>query len=128
VGLITASALAATVQDAGAFASGRATAAWLGLTPRQSSSGNKSRLGRITKAGNAYLRTLLVIGATAVIRSAKTKGPGPLCEWTRRLLEKKPARLVSIVLANKIARIAWAILARRAAYRSNDLIGATAGA
>lgn len=128
VGLITASALAATVQDAAAFASGRAMAAWLGLTPRQNSSGNKSRLGRITKAGNGYLRTLLVVGATAVIRSAKTKGPGPLCEWARRLLEKKPARLVSIALANKIARIAWAILARKAAYRSNALIGVVQGA
>ena len=56
-------------------------AAWLGLTPRQSSSGNKEKLGRITKAGNRYLRTLLVVGATAVIRSAKTKAPGPLFDW-----------------------------------------------
>lgn len=81
VGLITASALAATIQDAAEFASGRAMAAWLGLTPRQSSSGNKEKLGRITKAGNRYLRTLLVVGATAVIRSAKTKAPGPLFDW-----------------------------------------------
>lgn len=122
VGLITASALAASIQDAAEFASGRAMAAWLGLAPRQNSSGNKTRLGRITKAGNSYLRTLLVVGATSVIRSARRNSPGRLFEWVRELLEKKPARLVSVALANKIARIAWALLAHKSTYQSTALI------
>lgn len=122
VGMITATALAATIQNAAEFSSGRAMAAWLGLTPRQSSSGNKERLGRITKAGNGYLRTLLVLGATAILRSAKMNCPGSLFEWVRKLLTKKPARLVSVALANKLARVAWAVLMKKSAYRSDALI------
>jgi transposase len=124
VGMITATALAATIQNAAEFSSGRAMAAWLGLTPRQSSSGNKERLGRITKAGNSYLRSLLVLGATAILRSAKMNCPGPLFEWVRKLLTKKPARLVSVALANKLARVAWAVLMKKSAYRSGALVSA----
>lgn len=121
IGLVTATALAATIDDAAQFDSGRAMAAWLGLTPRQNSSGNKERLGRITKAGNKYLRTLLVVGSTAIIRSARINSPGRLLDWVRGLLEKKPARLVTVALANKLARIAWAVLMRKRAF-SNTIV------
>lgn len=117
VGLITASAFAATVPDVSQFESGRAFAAWLGLTPRSNSSGGKERLGRITKMGDRYLRTLLVVGATSVIRSVRLKAEGSLTAWVRQLLAKKPARLVTVALANKMARIVWALLTRGGAYR-----------
>ncbi len=117
VGVITATALAATVPDPAYFGSGRAFAAWLGLTPRANSSGGKERLGRITKMGSRYIRTLLVVGATAVIRSARMKDASWLTKWTRELLEKKPARVVSVALANKMARVAWAVLARGEAFK-----------
>ncbi len=117
VGLITATALAASVSNPEAFRSGRHFAAFLGLVPRQNSSGGKERLGHITKMGNGYLRRLLVIGATSVVRRAGacTTGTG---EWLRGLLERKPARLVTVALANKTARIAWAVMAHGEAYRA----------
>ncbi|WP_060978650.1 MULTISPECIES: IS110 family transposase [Pseudomonadota] len=105
IGFITATALAATVGDARVFRSGRQFAAWLGLVPKQNSSGGKERLGGISKMGDRYLRHLLVVGATAVIRFARRK-PTALTGWVNRLLDKKPARLVSVALANKLARIA----------------------
>lgn len=117
VGVITASALAASVPDVSQFESGRAFAAWLGLTPRSNSSGGKERLGRITKMGDRYLRTLLVVGATSVLRSVRLKAEGPTMGWVRQLLARRPARLVTVALANKMARIVWALLARGGAYR-----------
>lgn len=116
IGVITATAVAATVTDPHQFRSARQFAAWLGLTPQQHSTGGKTRLGGISKQGDRYLRRLLVIGATAVIRHAKNK-PTPLADWIRKLLEKKPFRLVSVALANKLARIAWVILTRNENYR-----------
>ena len=116
-GAITASAVAATVSDPSVFESGREFAAWLGLTPRQNSSGGKQRLGGITKRGDGYIRTLLVIGATAVIRYAKEEGSAKTT-WIRKLLEKKPARVVAVALANKMARIAWALMTKRENYRA----------
>jgi transposase len=116
VGVITATALAATVPDASVFRSGREFAAWLGLTPRSNSSGGKERLGRITKAGNKYLRTLLIVGATAVLRHVSHKMHGPLIEWVRKLLLTKSARLTTVALANKMARIAWAVMRRQTVY------------
>lgn len=116
VGLITATALAATVTDPLHFRSGRQFAAWLGLTPRQNSSGGKDRLGSISKMGDRYLRTLLIVGATGIIRYARSDA-SPRAAWINGLLAKKPARLVSVALANKTARIAWAILARGQNYR-----------
>jgi transposase len=104
------------VPDARAFSSGRHFAAWLGLVPRQHSTGGKKRLGAITKAGDRYLRRLLVIGATGLIRYRRQTVPGGLA-WLRAMLARKPARLVSVALANKMARIAWAILARGGTYR-----------
>ena len=116
IGPITASAIVATVTDASLFKSGRQLAAWLGLVPRQNSSGGKERLGRISKMGDPYLRTLLVNGATSVVRRITT-AEGPTAIWIRRLLEKKPTRLVTVAIANKTARIAWAVMARGEDYR-----------
>lgn len=116
LGIITATAIAATVCDADQFTSGRQFAAWLGLTPQQHSTGGKTRLGGISKQGDRYLRRLLVIGATAVIRHTKDKTT-PMANWIRKLMEKKPFRVVSVALANKLARIAWVVLTRKEAYR-----------
>jgi transposase len=115
-GILTASALAATVTDPNQFRSGRQFAAWLGLTPQQHSTGGKTRLGGISKQGDRYLRRLLVVGATAVIRHIKTN-PTPLANWIRTLMVKKPFRLVSVALANKLARIAWVVLTRKETYQ-----------
>lgn len=92
--------------------------------PRQTSSGGKERLGRISKQGNRHMRTLLVLGATAVIRLGKMKGRTTL-PWVGEMLARKPARLVTVALADKTARIAWAVLARGEAYRK-PLPGAAA--
>lgn len=114
VGVISATALAASVADPGQFRSGREFSASLGLAPRQNSSGGKDKLGRISKMGDRYLRKLLVVGATSVVRRARSTKSNP---WVRRLLERKPARLVTVAMANKTARIVWAVLARGEAYR-----------
>jgi transposase len=116
IGVITATAIVATVSDSGQFRSGRQFAAWLGLVPKQNSSGDRQRLGGISKQGDRYLRRLLVVGATAVIRHNRSKET-PAAYWLKRLLEKKPVRLVSVALANKTARIAWALLARGQQFR-----------
>src|SRR3954467_5216375 len=110
IGPITASAIAAAVPDATLFKAGRQFAAWLGLTPRAHSSGGKERLRGISKQGDGYIRRLLVIGATAVIRMARQANLAKV--WAARLLERKPARLVSVALANKIARMGLAVLSR----------------
>jgi transposase len=120
VGLITATALAASVPDASVFRSGRQFAAYLGLVPRQNSSGGKERLGHISKMGNSYLRRLLVVGATSVIRRAGSNETRTGA-WVRSLLERKPARLTIVAVANKTARIAWAVLARGESYRAPAL-------
>ena len=113
IGPVTASAIAATVPDMSAFASGREFSAFLGLTPRQHSSGGKERLGRITKMGDRYLRKLLVVGATAVLHHARGRND-PLHRYARQLLERKGGqagfKLTAVALANKLARIVFAIL------------------
>jgi transposase len=125
VGFISATAITATVTDPSQFASGRQFAAWLGLVPRQNSSGGKDRLGRISKMGDRYLRGLLVVGATALIRFARNRTT-PLAEWADKLLSHRPARLVSVALANKIARVVWAVLVRGGYYRSQVPAGPAA--
>jgi len=115
VGVLTATAIAATVSDPAHFRSGREFAAWLGLVPRQNSSGGKERLGRVSKMGDGYIRSLLFVGATATIRSARTKISAQAA-WINSLLARKPAKLVAVALANKMARIAWAVLARQKSY------------
>lgn len=103
--------------DATQFKSGRHFAAWLGLVPREISTGGKQRLGGISRAGNERLRQLLVLGATAVIRFAKPRHPG-VSAWLLALLERKPRKLAAVALANKMARIIWAMLTRREDYRT----------
>lgn len=117
IGSLTAAAIAASVGDAREFRSARQFAAWIGLTPRQNSSGGKERLGRISKQGDRTIRRLLVVGATAVVRRARLD-PSSF-PWIARLLERRPARLVSVAIANKSARIAWAVLRRDETYRPN---------
>ena len=114
IGPITASAIAAAVPDASLFRSGRQFAAWLGLTPRANSSGGKERLGGISKQGDGYLRKLLVVGATAVMRMAR-KDPSRQ-PWLAQLLERKPVKIATVGLANKTARIAWAVMTRKEVY------------
>lgn len=120
IGPITASALSATITDASQFKSGRQLAAWLGLVPRQNSSGGKQILGRISKQGDQYLRQLLVIGATSML-GVVNKKKTPDDEWVLALLDKKPSRLVTVALANKMARIAWAVMSRQEVYKTRQL-------
>src|SRR5665811_1063719 len=117
VGPLIATALVASIPDPNVFRSGRDLSAWIGLVPKQSSAGGKERLGSISKAGNRYLRSLLVVGALSVIRRAKqlgyTRHP-----WLVRLMERRSVKIAAIALANKIARIAWAMMARNESYRT----------
>lgn len=117
VGPLIASAIAASVPDPVVFKSGRDFAAWLGLTPRQNSSGGKAKLGAVTKQGNRYIRKLLVVGATSVIRHAPGKRVGPLAAWIAALRKRKPERVVTVALANKLARICWAIMTTGELFR-----------
>jgi len=121
VGVITATALAASVPDPSVFKSGRQFAAFLGLVPRQNSSGGKDRLGHISKMGNGYLRRLLVIGATSVTRRAETTDTRTGA-WVRSLLGRKPTRPVTVAIANKTARTAWAMLKRGEDYRAAAVV------
>jgi len=117
VGPITATAIVAAMPDPSIFASGRGFAAWMGLTPRSNSSGGKERNGRITKAGDRQLRVLLVLGATSVLRRVRAGQPTPLYGWVKKLLDRKPPRLATVALANKMARMAWAVMARKMNYQ-----------
>ena len=116
IGPITAAALVAMVGDPGQFQNGRHFAAWLGLVPKQNGTGGKMQLGRISKMGDRYLRKLLVLGATAGLSRARA-GRDAMALWTRNLKARRPPRLVSVALANKMARIAWAIMAQGEVYR-----------
>lgn len=116
IGVVTATTIIATIGDGKQFQSGREFAAWVGLVPRQCSSGGKEKLGSISKKGNRHLRQLLVVGATTkLLRKQRGKAAGG--EWFERLLERKPARVASVALANKMARIAWTVLTRNEIYR-----------
>lgn len=117
IGPVGASALAASVADPHQFKSGREFAAWLGLTPLQKSSGGKERQGRISKMGDKYLRKLLIVGMTSLVRRAKYK-PESVDPYVADLLARKPARVATVAMANKTARIAWAIMARGGTYRA----------
>ena len=115
VGPVLATALIATVADQ-AFRSGRNFSAWIGLVPKQHSSGGKERLGSISKQGDKYLRGLFVVGALAVIRYAKIHGTKHR-PWLTALLTRRPAKIAAIALANKIARMVWAMMARGERYK-----------
>jgi len=123
VGVITATALVATIGDASQFRSGRQLAAWLGLVPRQHSSGGKERLGRISKRGDGYLRKLLVHGARTVLlwsrRKKETRSP-----WLEALLARRPTNVVLVAMANKTARVVWALLSRGETFRTDPQLAA----
>jgi len=116
VGPQIASALVATITDPKAFRSGRDMAAWIGLVPKQNSSGGKEKLGGVTKAGNRYLRTMLMIGALSVIKRAKQLGYTNR-PWLAALLARRPTKVAAIALANKVVRMAWAMMVRGEKYR-----------
>jgi transposase len=122
IGILGASAIAATVTDPKAFRSGRDLAAWIGLVPRQESTGGKQKLGPISKQGDRYLRRILVVGAHSVLRRAK-QSPEKY-PWLTQLLARRPFKVVAIALANKMARVAWALLARGGSYRVPALAAA----
>lgn len=117
IGPITATALTALAPPPQTFARGRDFAAWLGLVPRQHSSGGKPKLGAISRMGERSLRRLLIIGASAVVLHASKRGAPP-GSWLERMLARKPRMLVTVALANKTARIVWALLSRNEVYRA----------
>lgn len=116
IGPITASAIVATIGDAQQFRTGRDLAAWLGLTPLNKSSGGKERLGNITKKGDRYIRKLWVVGMTSRAVMAK-RSPEKVDLWTAKIIADKPSRLATTAMANKAARIIWAILTKKQEYR-----------
>jgi transposase len=122
IGIIGASAITATVTDPNAFRSGRDFAAWIGLVPRQDSTGGKQKLGPISKQGDRYMRRILVVGAHSVLRRVK-QNPEKY-PWLTQLLARRPFKVVAIALANKMARVAWALLARGGIYRAPRLAAA----
>jgi len=127
VGLISATALCALVPDPKLFKNGRHFAAWIGLTPRLDGTGGKTRLGRISKAGDRTLRRLFVLGATSLLKSLANKTTS-LALWVQALLARRSRRAVTVALANKLARIAWAVMASGEAYRPAAAAQLTSGA
>jgi transposase len=123
IGPITATALAALAPPPESFAKGRDFAAWLGLVPRQHSSGGKQKLGAISRMGERTLRRLMIIGASAVVLHASKRG-APAGSWLAQMLARKPRMLVTVALANKTARIVWAVLTRNEVYRAPALAAA----
>jgi transposase len=123
VGPALATALVASIADPKAFRSGRDFSAWIGLVPKQNSSGGKDRLGNISKRGDRYLRSLFTTGALAVIRYAKIHGTGHR-PWLTALLARRPTKVAAIALANKIARMAWAMMARGERYKEPAALAA----
>ena len=122
IGFLGASAIVATVPDPKVFRSGRDFAAWIGLVPRQDSTGGKQKLGPISKQGDRYLRRILIVGAIAVLRRAQeNRGKYP---WLTQLLARRPFKVVAVALANKMARTAWALMAHGGTYRAPELVEA----
>ena len=126
VGAITAASIKALVPDPAGFRSGRHFAAWLGLTPKSHSSGGKERLGKISKMGNPELRSLLVLGATSVLRHARDNKNAS--KWLTAIMARRPYKVAAVALANKIARIIWALLTKGGTYRNMEPAIGTASA
>lgn len=120
IGPITASAYVASVGDAKSFKNARQVPAWLGMVPRHEGTGGKATLGRISKRGDVYLRTLLIHGARAVITAFERK-PDRADGWLKRLLARRNKNIAAVALAAKNARIAWALLAHERSYQSNHV-------
>lgn len=126
VGVVSAAALVMKAPDPHAFRSGRLFAAWLGLTPKDHSTAGKTRLGKITRAGDESLRSLLIVGATSIVKQAKR---GRASHWIIALLKHKSAKLAAVALANKTARIAWKLMTTGESYdhaRINAAVASTA--
>ncbi len=121
IGPLTASALIASIGDAKCFKNGRQLAAWLGLVPRQHSSGGKTLLQGISKRGDSYLRTLLIHGARSVVRVASGKKT-PLHCWAKNLVDRRNKNIAAVALANKNARLVWALLAHNRDYHSDFVL------
>jgi len=119
IGVIGATAITATVTDPTVFRSGRDFAASVGLVPREDSTGGKTKLGPISKRGDRYVRRILVVGAHAVLRYAK-RNPQKY-PWLTELLARRPFRVVAVALANKMARVAWALLVKGGTYRAPEV-------
>ena len=122
IGVIGATAIAASVPDARVFRSGRDLAAWIGLVPRQDSTGGKQKPGPISKQGDRYLRRILVVGACSVLLRARQQPEK--YPWLTQLLSRRPFKVVAVALANKMARVAWALLAKGGTYRAPQLTAA----
>ena len=123
IGPALATALVASVPNPTAFRSGRNFSAWIGLVPKQHSSGGRDRLGSISKQGDRYLRSLFVAGALAVIRYAKIHGT-KYRPWVAALLTRRPTKVAAIALANKLARMAWAMMAKGERYKEPAALAA----
>jgi transposase len=117
IGPVTATAIAALAPPPGTFAKGRDFAAWVGLTPRQHSTGGKQKLGAISRMGERTLRRLLIIGSSPVVLQASKRGAAK-GSWLEQMLVRKPRMLVTVALANKTARIVWALLSKSEDYRA----------
>jgi transposase len=122
IGPVTAAAMVALAPPPDTFRCGRDFSAWLGLTPRQHSSGGKEKLGQITKMGERTLRRLLIIGASAVVQHASRRG-APDGSWLAGMLARKPRMLISVAQANKTARIVWAVMTTKQDYRARVVSG-----
>ena len=123
IGPIIASALTASITDPDVFKNGRELAAWIGLVPRQNSTGGKQRLGKISKQGDQYLRWLLVAGAMSVILHAKRRGTTDI-PWLADMIARKPTKVAAVALANKNARIVWALLKQGGTYQKPSIVPA----
>lgn len=121
VGPIIAATVRAVIQDPAAFRSGRDLAAWIGITPRANSSGGKERIGRISKRGNKQLRTLLIVGATSILKQARRGVHLP--SWIISLMRRRPYKVVAVALANKMARTIWALLVKGGTYEAPAIMG-----
>ena len=122
IGIIGASAIVATVPDASVFKTGRDFAAWIGIVSREDSTGGKQRLGPISKQGNRYLRRILILGALSVVKRARCCPEN--YPWLTKLLARKPVKVAAVALANKLARVAWAVLTKKETYRVPQITAA----